>query len=238
MISFIIPTRNEEKSLAATITSIRTGLTLDHEIIVSDGNSLDHTVELAHKLADAVVVHDGPDQNISKNRNNGAKIAKGDILVFVDSGCRIPESDYFFKTALKHFIDPKITGLTVPYKALPEIERFSDKVIYGFINLQYAIMNNILHQGVAVGKFQMIRKTSFLELGGYREDLPTCEDVDMFVRLAKIGRTKFDMNLVVYHENRRALKLGWPKLLYIWFINGFSYMIRNKAYSKEWTVVR
>lgn len=238
MISIIIPTRNEEKHLAATIMSIRTGLTLEHEIIVSDGNSTDRTLEIAHRLADKVVVHDGPDQNISKNRNNGAKVAAGDLLIFIDSGCKIVESDAFFKQAVSHFEDPKIIALTISYKALPEVERLSDKIIYGYINLQYAVMNNILHKGIAVGKFQMMRKDAFMSLGGYREDLPTCEDLDMFVRLGKIGRTKMDMNLIIYHENRRVLKLGWPRLLWIWTINGMWYTFRNKSFSKEWKVIR
>lgn len=56
MISFIIPTLNEE-SVLENILKWLSGFNGEHEIIVSDGKSNDRTIEIANKYADKVVIY-------------------------------------------------------------------------------------------------------------------------------------------------------------------------------------
>jgi len=103
MISIIVPTFNEGNVIESTLRTITSTLTLPHEVIVSDGGSSDRTVELAAKYA-AVVVFSAPGrQTIARRRNDGARIARGDFLTFLDADCVIPEPDRFFTRALSHF---------------------------------------------------------------------------------------------------------------------------------------
>jgi glycosyltransferase involved in cell wall biosynthesis len=59
VISFVIPTLNEEKTLERTLRNV-TSFSGEHEVIVSDGNSADATIAIGHRYADRVVVHDSP----------------------------------------------------------------------------------------------------------------------------------------------------------------------------------
>lgn len=240
MISIIIPTYVEEKIIAETILKLKKDLILPHEIIVADGNSPDNTVSIAKKYADKVITPDTQGRrNASQNRNAGARVAEGEFLVFLDASCTIPNTDKFFDRCLKHFNkNNKLVALTTLVRVTPEKENIPDRIFFGLNDLGYYIMNNILNIGAAVGKFQMIRKDAYLKIGGYREDLPAGEDIDMFRRLAKIGKVRSDIKLTVFHSGRRAHKVGWINLLYLWIANAVSVWLFNKSYSKEWPVVR
>ena len=114
MISIIIPTLNEAKIIELTLRMLTATLTLPHEVIVSDGRSSDRTAELAARYANTVVVFSGEGrQTIAAGRNDGAKAAAGDFLVFLDADCVIPEPDRFFTQALAYFErNPELVGLT------------------------------------------------------------------------------------------------------------------------------
>ena len=84
----------------------------------------------------------------------------------------------------------------------------------------------------------MVRREAFAAIGGYREDLVTREDRDLFIRLAKIGRTMSDPDLVVFHSGRRAHALGWPRLIGLFLLNTIFFHLRGRMLSKEWKPVR
>jgi glycosyltransferase involved in cell wall biosynthesis len=240
MISIIIPTLNEEKLIGTVLADLRKDFTMPHEIIVTDGKSTDKTVEIARKYADKVIEYTGTArQTIAQGRNDGARAAVGDYLVFFDADCFIKNKDAFFKQAISNFEkNPNVTAVCVNLKVLPENERFTDKLVFGTMNLLLRFQNNVLHHGESPGEFQMMKKSTFEKLHGYREDLVTREDADMFLRLSKIGRTVFDPKLTVYHTGRRAHNMGWFKLLSVWMMNVFYVALFNKAKTKEWKVIR
>ncbi len=241
MISIVIPTLCEEKIIGLTLSSLKSQLTLPHEIIVSDGGSKDKTVEIAAGFADRVVVHQGTKrQTIAEGRNNGARAARGEFLVFLDADCSIPDPDRFFGAAISHFErNAGLVGLTAFLRFLPENETISDKMVLGFINGMVLFKNNVLRQGEAPGgEFQMIRKKAFDQIGGYNGELVTREDRDIFIRLSKIGRTLCDRRLTVFHTGRRIHSVGWPYQIGLFFVNTLSFHIRGRIRSKEWTPVR
>lgn len=240
MLSIIIPTLNEEIVIKRTITALRVMSSISYEIIISDGHSIDKTVEIAKKYADKVVEHDGKTrQNISQGRNAGAAAAKGEILVFLDADSRIENPDIFFAEALKQFnINSKLVGFTVKVKVFPDNATLADNIIFGILNMMLILRNNFLHIGASTGEFQMIRKTAFDFLNGFREDLIAGEDFDMFFRLSKVGRTMLCPKLTIFHSGRRAHKIGWPKLLWLWTVNNIWVLLFNHAASKEWKAIR
>lgn len=241
MISIIIPTLDEEKVIAETLSRLRSQLTIPHEIIVSDGGSRDHTVALARPFADRVVIHEGATrQTIAQGRNQGAKNARGELLVFLDADCVVPYPDQFFASATAHFTANKpLLGLTAYLRVFPAEETYADKIILSVMNLAVRLRNNFFRAGdSAGGEFQMVRKETFLSIGGFREDLVTREDRDLFIRLARIGRTMSDPALVVFHSGRRAHILGWPRLIFLFFVNTIYFHLTGRAFSKEWKPVR
>jgi glycosyltransferase involved in cell wall biosynthesis len=240
MISIIIPTLNEEKIIESTLCTLASTLTMPHEVIVSDGGSSDRTVELAKKYATAVVIFSGPGrQTIAQGRNDGARAAKGDFFVFLDADCVIPQPDAFFTRALAQFQKyPNLVALTACLRVFPKEETFVDKLMFGAANLGLRLTNNVFNRGEAFGEFQMIRKEAFTLLGGFREDLITREDADLFRRLSKSGKTMLDPQLTVLHSGRRGHQIGWPRMICTWMINTFFVRVFNRAFSKEWKPIR
>jgi glycosyltransferase involved in cell wall biosynthesis len=102
-ISVIIPTYNSEATLEQCLQSIRVNKTsLQYEIIVCDAGSTDKTLEIAHKYADKIL--DGIHNRI--NRNIGVNKAEGEIILFTDSDCLVPEN----------WIDKLYTGLKTQHE--------------------------------------------------------------------------------------------------------------------------
>ena len=91
---------------------------------------------------------------------------------------------------------------------------------------------------MAAGEFQMTRSESFKQVGGYNEKLAMGEDINFFTKLSKIGKTRTETGLFVFHTSRRAHQLGWPKLFLLWWVNLLFNKIFKRSFSKEWKVIR
>ena len=239
-LSIIVPTLNEEKVIAKTLSALKALRVVSYEIIVSDGGSTDRTVELAKKYADKVVVHDRKTrQTIGGGRNAGAAVATGEYLLFMDADVFIPNINEFFQQTLERFEkDRGLCGLTVFLKVLPEHVTLSDKMFFGLVNRVYQFYNNVLHLGMASGEFQMVRASAFKQVGGFNGALVVGEDNDLFGRLSKVGRTWVETGLFVMHTSRRAHNVGWAKLLSLWVINLVYNKVIRRSFSKEWKVIR
>lgn len=241
LISFVIPTLNEETVLEKLLKNLKEIKSFDYEIIVSDGKSADRTTEIAKKLG-AIVVENpsGKRQTIGEGRNAGAAAAKGDYLVFLDADVYLGDPDKFFARALKNFEnDKKLLGLSGWVRVFPETETWGD--ILGYVILSdcvFYLLNNILRIGSTCGEFQMIKSEVFKKLGGFREDLVAGEDKDLFYRISKLGHTRTDPKLLVLHTGRRPHAIGWPKLLWLWTKESLHITLFNRSHGKEWKVIR
>src|SRR4051812_7301335 len=77
LVSFCIPTRNRERTIAACLQSIRAQDYPRLEIIVIDNGSTDRTAEIARRYAD-VVEHS--DQPLGAVRQRSIELSSGTIL--------------------------------------------------------------------------------------------------------------------------------------------------------------
>lgn len=237
-LSIVIPCLKEEGYIAGTIGQFA-GLTFPHEVIVSDGGSGDKTVEIATPLADKVTVMHGGKPSPSRQRNDGAKLATGEFLAFVDSSVRIPDPQAFFGYAFARLENEHgLVALCGPQNIFPEIETWADRLFLGLQNLNIRIHNNVLHVGMGTGKFMIMRRSTFEKIGGFREDLVAGEDLDLVYRLSREGATRYDERLQIFYPGRREHGLGWPKLLWIWVTNVMWITLFGKAWIKEWRPVR
>jgi glycosyltransferase involved in cell wall biosynthesis len=99
MLSIIISTLNEEKYLPKLLECLNQQHFSEMEIIVSDGASEDHIIQIAKKYECHVVV--SKIRSPQHQRNMGAKAARGDLLLFLDADTLLPEN--FLHKAIDEF---------------------------------------------------------------------------------------------------------------------------------------
>lgn len=238
MLSIVIPAREEERAVCGTASFFKIALEIPHEVIVSDDGSSDGTVARAKECADKVVEFSGSLHTAARSRNAGARVAEGEFLVFVDADTFIPEPNEFFRRALAHFSDPRVVSVCGPQRAFPSMETWADWISFAILNNTIRFANNVLRWGEASGKFMLVRRAAFEKIGGFREELVTREDGDLFLRLSKIGRTVYDPGLMVFHHARRAHRIGWLKLWRVWIVNTVSMALFDRVVAEDWAPVR
>jgi glycosyltransferase involved in cell wall biosynthesis len=104
-VSAIIPTRLEESYLPLLLPSLRNQTYHPIEIIVADFESFDQTYEVARSF-DAYVVS-VRERGVGPARNEGAAVAQGEYLLFIDADC-ILESRLVERMMRKLEDDPSI----------------------------------------------------------------------------------------------------------------------------------
>jgi glycosyltransferase involved in cell wall biosynthesis len=241
MISIIIPTLNEEKYLEDTFKSLAALGDLPHEVIISDGNSTDKTLDIARRYSAKIVLWDKPGvrQTFGQAKNAGAAVAIGEFLLFMDADVVLQNPRQDLEKILQKFARvPTLGALSLPLKVRPEYAWKRDYFFIEPLNWWYLVSNNIFNFATASGEFQMFRTELFNKIGGFNEQLVAGEDNDVFYRMSKVGKFTIFAGVYAYHSCRRPHKIGWLKLYLMWAKNGLSVTFRDKSAYKEWTVVR
>lgn len=93
MVSVIIPTMNEEKSVGLVIEEVRNAFAgrREAEILVVDTNSEDRTTEIAASLGATVL--DEPRRGYGRAYRTGFENAKGDFIATLDADMTYPATD-------------------------------------------------------------------------------------------------------------------------------------------------
>jgi glycosyltransferase involved in cell wall biosynthesis len=226
MISVVIPTYNEEKNIERCLKAFeeQTIPREDFEIIIVDGQSSDKTTEIAEKYADAVI------QQVSKGvggaRNDGAKIAKGDIIVTTDADC-IPYAEWL-EVAQKHFEDENVVAVTgfldpFDYEGMRDYETYIYRLLFGISNHMLRVFSVTGYYHLC-GANSAFHRDTFLEIGGY-QDLPYSDDIEIYKRLKPKGKMVLDKRMKVNYSVRRIRKMSLWRYLYTITRNDFVTMI-------------
>lgn len=199
MLSIIIPTLNEEDYLPLLLESIKRQGKTDLEIIVSDAGSKDRTIEIAINYGCKIVKGGLP----SKGRNEGAKIAKGNLLLFLDADLILPNN--FLKRSLKEFEERKID--IASFLIQPNSQKRISKFLFDiFYNLPILIIGKFSPHG-AMGI--LIKKSLHERINGFDEGIKLCEDHDYLRRGGEIGKFAIIRSLKIFSSLRRFETDGW-----------------------------
>lgn len=198
MISIIIPAYNEERYLPKLLECIKSQIYKEHEIIVSDANSKDKTKQIAKKYGCKVVKGGMP----AVGRNNGAKSAKGDILLFLDADVQFDKD--FLKNAVNEFNKQNLDVAGCYISSLGN--NFIDKIFFGIFNLWIAITQFFYPNASGGGIF--CRKIVHKKANGFDETIKLSEDMDYVKRCSKFGKFRILKTARAYVSVRRFEKEG------------------------------
>ncbi len=201
MLSVIIPTLNEEKYLPQVLASI-SAQNYPCEVVVADAASRDRTAEIA-RLAGCRVVSGGVQ---ARGRNEGARTAAGDILLFTDADVILP--DNFLEQNLAEFNRRGLDVATCP--AAPISQHPFDVAIYSLANLVIWLFQRL--RPFAQGFCIFIKKPLHERIGGFDESITFGEDSEYMLRAARRGRFGVLPNKILV-SSRRFEKEGHFRLL-------------------------
>lgn len=193
-VSFIVPTRNSARTIAACLSSVRGQTYGDVELIVVDNSSTDGTSDIASDLADRLISA-GPER--SAQRNIGARQSTGEFLIFLDSDMVVPPT--LAQDVVAEFArDAGVQALVIPERAVGE----------GFWARCRSLEKDLYVGAADVEAARAFRRTAFESAGGYDERIHGGgEDWDLPERIAAggggIGRTTAE---VVHDEGALALR--------------------------------
>lgn len=216
-ISVIIPTFNEEKYIKSTLQSLTNQTYQNFEIIIKDGLSTDNTIYLAKDYADKIIAK--RDISIGDARNQGARHAKGDILVFLDADT-LPNKDAleFIAQDFDRYdivlLLPKYGPKEGDTRLLSRTKKQISRFLIGFENLYRRYVDRFCG-----GMFMPVDSFAFKKIGGFDRRLKCCEDIEISYRLRKVGNVLNDYRVKASFSMRRFILSGYIRTLHNYGLN-------------------
>jgi len=212
-VSFVVPSFNEEKTIAETIEHI---LDIDYdilEIIVVNDCSTDNTQEILDKLKNKYsklkIINNEKNLGKAGSLNKALKIARGELIAVVDADS-YPAKDSIEKMT-GFFNDKRGGGVTCPVIGR-NTNKFMEKlqaIEYKMISLTRKLLDYVDAVYVTPGPLALYRKDVLNEVGGFDEENMT-EDIEIAWNLA-------------YHKWKRRMCLSThvsstvPNKFKLWF---------------------
>lgn len=179
MISFVIPAYNEEALLGATVQAVRAAADtagVPYEVIVADDGSTDCTTAIATACGARVVSVNV--RKIGAARNAGAKVATGDLLVFVDA-------DTLITPAVLRGAVAAVSEGAVGGGSAARVESNDPRWGPPLIAVASWLMRTA---GWAAGCFIFVRTDIFNRVGGFDERYFASEEIHLSRAVKKHGR--------------------------------------------------
>ncbi|MFC1532860.1 glycosyltransferase family 2 protein [Thermodesulfobacteriota bacterium] len=181
-VSVIIPTFNRSEKVSVAISSVLCQTFTDFEIIVIDDGSVDGSSDsLAQFQGKIMLVRHQKNLGVSAARNNGIKASQSPLIAFLDS------DDYWM---------PEKLGTQVRFfKEKPETVACQTDELWirngvrvnprrKHLKPSGDIFEPSLKLCLVSPSAVMLRRSLLDEVGLFDEDLPVCEDYDLWLRIS------------------------------------------------------
>ena len=187
-ISVVIPTFNRIRLVARAIDSVLKQSLNPYEIIVVDDGSDDGTSEMIQNKYKSIKLIQQQNNGVSAARNNGIKHAKGDWIALLDS------DDEWTEKKLENQVDRLIKTPEYDFCHTNEIwirngvrvnQRKKHEKYGGYIFDKCLDICRISPSSV------LFRKNILDHVGWFDDQLPVCEDYDLWLRITAEYRILF-----------------------------------------------
>lgn len=247
-VSVIVCTHDRPDLLVTCLEALRPFEAEGHEIIIVDNApSNSSTARLVKNYPYCYVCEPQPGLNIA--RNQGAAIAKHEILVFTDDDC-IPDRQWLQQISLP-YKDPEIgavTGLVMPF----ELETPAQEAFEAYCANRRLFRPRLFHAPatspstagvVGMGANMSIRRAFLRQVGGFdpRFDggTPTLSggDTEVFARLLEYGASiAYCPEALVWHRHCKE-NLRLRRVIYGYGAGLYAFLTKRLVEDHDWSVL-
>ncbi|MDR2834961.1 MAG: glycosyltransferase [Bacteroidales bacterium] len=233
-ISIIVAFRNEEINILNLCNSLlNQKKVVDFEIIFINDHSIDKSLELLSNFEPKIIIVNLPENLLGKKEalRYGLKFAKGEILLFTDADCIVPEN--WANSMCNYLIKNSLQMLCAP------VEFISEK---GFLNkifqLEFLSMTGSGAAGFFIncpficnGANYAIRKEIFVEASYFFNDKFSSGD-DVF--LLHYVSEKYKIDFIKSKDT--IIKTIAPKNLRVFFLQRIRWASKTSGYKNVMTI--
>ncbi|KYH44353.1 glycosyltransferase [Branchiibius sp. NY16-3462-2] len=199
-VSVVVPTRNNERTIAACLASVRAQDYPDVELIVVDNHSTDATPRIAQEYADRFEVA-GPER--SAQRNTGIGLATGPWIIWLDSDMILPPDAV--SSAVATAEETGAAGVALPERTVGQ----------GFWTACRALERECYLDQPGLHNPRLLRRDYLLNDGGFDLAMSGPEDADLRLRMRERGdRIALAPVIIDHDEGRLTLRDIWTKRFY------------------------
>jgi glycosyltransferase involved in cell wall biosynthesis len=188
-VTVIISTYNRAHLVCRAIGSVLSQTFHDWELIVVDDASTDNTKEVFYGLQDSRIyfIRHEARRGGSAARNTGIRKARGEYIAFLDS------DDEWLPTKLQKQLElfsrsPEQVGLIYT----GAIQVYRTRIVKQPPSYKGTLYRKLLLENVVGGaSTAMIRKSILTRVNGFDEELPSRQDVDLWLRISKYYQIDF-----------------------------------------------
>lgn len=176
-LSVITINKDNLTGLEKTIKSVLNQNTQDFEYLIIDGASTDGSKELVEQLTfnDKRLAYfvSEQDSGIYNAMNKAIKLAKGDYLLFLNSGDWLFDNSVLNDFINNSFIEDFVSGHLMLQEDIPVLRSAVNKNELGF---EHLFVNSIMHQST------FMKRSLFDRFGLYNENLRIVSDWEFFYK--------------------------------------------------------
>ncbi len=179
LVSVIIPTFNRNWCLMEAIDSVHAQTYTNYELIVVDDGSTDNTTELLDRREGITVIQQ-TNQGVSSARNKGIAFSKGELIAFLDSDdLWQPEKLAVQVAYFRHNLEVMICQTEEIWirngrRIFPKSRHKKTSGYFFERSLELCLVSP---------SAVMMRSHLFDQVGIFDENLPACEDYDLWLRV-------------------------------------------------------
>lgn len=204
-VSIIIPLYNKERHIKNTLCRVLEQEYSDFEIIVINDGSTDQSAAIVRKIKDnRIILIEKQNEGVSKTRNLGVKLAKYELIAFLDADDEW-EPDYLKRIVA---LSEKYPDAAIYASNYSIIEKNGKKysLQYPGIKEEEGILKNYFYSAYSFTPLWTsavcVRKSIFEAMGGFPTNIKNGEDLDLWCRIAlKYQIAYINVPLAIYRRD-------------------------------------
>ena len=205
-VSVIMPCFNGESFVGEAIESVLAQTYHDMELVIVDDGSTDRSLDIIRSFGDAVRVFTQPNRGPSAARNKGIREASGEFIAYLDA------DDYWEPRFAEYMVAALADSAAVlaycgwqnilpdgksPPPFIPPDYENEEKLV--------ALLSNASLWPIHA---TLTRRDVLLEIGGFNEELPACEDYDLWLRLTATRPIIRVEQVLSYYRHHKSLRVS------------------------------